>query len=157
HRAMTGELFKQLFESRVATETPFALAHTVNHVGEQPCSAFGSENRRGPLQQKRSWAERLDLEAHRAQVRNRCLDLRGPRRIQFYGGRSEHCLDLDSAVTELRSELLKGHPLVRGVLVDQQHSFLAFERDITSEQLSDDAQPRVGRNGSCGYGRGSVV
>src|SRR5262249_11815517 len=89
-------------------------------------------------------------------MRKRGLDLRGPRWIQFYSKRSEHRLNLNPAVAELSPELFKGYPLVSGMLVDQQHSLVVFQRDIAGEQLSEDPQLRIGWNGSGGDGRGFV-
>src|SRR5580704_12200621 len=149
-RAVTRELLQPILECGLAAaaKARFVVAHAFDHIGEELGAAFGAEYRGRALEQQRRGSERLDLEAHRAQLAERAVHLRRARGIQLNRDRREHRLGADTAVAELAPQLLERDALVRRVLIDQEQALLGFERDIASEDLSDDAELRVYRDRS---------
>src|SRR5580658_9545674 len=68
-RAVAGELLEQILEGILTAHREAALAHALQHVREQLGTVARTEHGGRALQQERSRPERLDLEAHRAELR----------------------------------------------------------------------------------------
>src|SRR5208337_370458 len=92
NRAMTRELLQPILERSLASTAKACIAHALDHVAEQLRAAFGSEHRGRALEQQSGRPERLDIEAHRAQLAQRAMHLRRARGIQLDRHLREHRL-----------------------------------------------------------------
>ncbi len=155
HRAVTSELFQPILESRFAAQAEPVLAHALDHIRKQLASSARAEHRRRALEDERGRAERFDLEAQRMQLGKCALNLRRAGRVQFERLGRQHRLGLDPTGAKLRAQALEGDALVRSVLIDEEQPFVGFERDIAGEELADNAEARVDRDGGDGSRDGS--
>src|SRR5258705_13713688 len=84
NRAMTCQLLQPILERCLAAAAKARIAHAFDHVAEQLRAAFRPEHGRRALEQHGGWPERLDVEAHRAQLTERAMHLRCTSGVQLY-------------------------------------------------------------------------
>src|SRR5580693_1285773 len=74
-RAVTRELLQPILERSLAAaaKAGFVVAHAFDHIAEEFGAAFRAEHCGRALKQERRGSERLDLEAHRAQLAKRAM------------------------------------------------------------------------------------